>query len=80
MQEAEDLEAEYKRAVADLGGKSAASGDMKDRAEKLRERARKLAEGVNSKAQQLQGQPEFGGHLCFYSFVTTRRKIKTLIY
>ncbi|KAH7975672.1 hypothetical protein HPB52_004057 [Rhipicephalus sanguineus] len=56
--EAEELEAEYNRAVLDLGNKSSASGDMKDRAEKLRERARKLAEGVNTKAQQLQGMED----------------------
>ncbi|KAG0433709.1 hypothetical protein HPB47_019655 [Ixodes persulcatus] len=54
--EAEELEEQYKRAMADLSGKSAASGDMKDRAEKLRERARKLAEGVNSKTTMLQGE------------------------
>lgn len=56
VQEAEELEEQYKRAMADLSGKSAASGDMKDRAEKLRERARKLAEGVNSKTTMLQGE------------------------
>lgn len=56
--DAEDLEAEYTRVVAELGGKSTASGDMKDRAEKLRERARKLAESVNSKTQLLQGMED----------------------
>ncbi|XP_064483603.1 laminin subunit beta-1-like isoform X2 [Ornithodoros turicata] len=51
---AQELEDKYTRAMQALQSKSAASGDVKDRAEKLKERARRLAEDVSTKTGQLQ--------------------------